>query len=382
MPNKNAITQYVFLCNSPLQILNAYEARLQFGLNSAQCTLVIVPLSQNLDALILASELEAWGAVIITPTRPSVALGFWFLWFRRSDYIKKWQRSLRPHQGGAKIFLAYTSLEETRIMASWLRPAEIVYLDDGTLTAANLDWLNINGGTLSFLESSPKQVMREDDKSGCYGFSPLAVKQVLQLCRRRMRHFLLLWQNRHFDIKNNLSFPFKIFTVYVSADEGHFVRNQRRYIRSLMKAKRLELGVVHFLGAPLVERKLVREHIYFQWLLQVKDFFQGREVVYVPHPAEGENFVQALSESTGLQCIRFDMPYEIVFAMSDIVPSAVSSWFCSALENIIEFDVSGLELVAFRISGMDSGRTDIGQAAINFYSRHERGSKIRVEPLL
>jgi len=385
MLSDNGVPRYVFLCNSPLQVLNAYEARHHFNLEQGDCVLVIVPLSQNLDSLIRVSKLQPWAEIILTPPRPAAALlkisGLWSYLCQRAAYIRCWQKDLRIYRGRVAVFLAYTSLEDTRVMAAWLRPENIMYLDDGTLTATVLDWLKLKGGTLSFWERT-KRPVSDIVYSPSAVFSLRFARRILQLLRGWLRSYVLSCQARYFGIRSGLSFPFKIFTVYANEDSGCLVRNERRYVRSLMQEKFLDAGLVHFLGAPLVERGLVDKHIYFRWLRQVKKFFAGRIVTYVPHPAESDGFVRELIENTGLQSVRFKMPYEVVFATSDMAPSAVSSWFCSALENILDFDVPEIELVAFRVRGLSSGSTDIRQAAEDFYLRHAINSRICVQPLM
>src|SRR5690606_12254419 len=106
----------------------------------------------------------------------------------------------------------------TRIIAAWLRPKSIVYLDDGTLTASNLEWLTVNGGTLSFGGSA--RLLNKAGNMEDFNWSLRYVRQYLMSYRRRLRAVLMSFQASYYGVVSGRSFSFKIFTVYAPKDEG------------------------------------------------------------------------------------------------------------------------------------------------------------------
>ncbi|WP_155521334.1 polysialyltransferase family glycosyltransferase [Stutzerimonas stutzeri] len=380
----------VFICNSPLQILNAYEARHQFSLDTERSVLVIVPLTGNLDSLLAISRMEEWADIVVLKTRLARAAmkkhGLQGFLKKREQHIRQWQEKVLRYQGCVRVFVAHTGLEETRMIAAWLRPGKITYIDDGTLSASTLEWVKDEGGVLSFgkpaLSLDEWLAQRKSRKNiSRFALFTYKYKELLGWVKHNFEHNATQRQNERLGVCSGQKYNHDVFSVYVTADDGRLIANRREYMRSKISDKKFDNNVVHFLGAPFVERKLVLEPTYMEWLESVKDYFAGRELIYVLHPAESDAFASRLVELTGIKCLRFGLPYEVVFATSEQGPAVVASWFCSALENINDFCTDEVQLFAFKVGMLGAGTNNVHRAAVDFYARHQSGSRIQLIPV-
>jgi len=175
---------------------------------------------------------------------------------------------------------------------------------------------------------------------------------------------------------------FSIYEIWPLAP-ARWVRNEQPWFRERLKNSECDEGLVHFLGAPLVERDGIAERAYLDWLRNLMAHYEGKRFIYILHPRESVDWGNKLSHALNMRVLRQKLPYEIELCMMPRRPKVVASWFCSALDNLGNCAVPNLELVAFRLPKVrlaeDKQRQGkILEAAELFYRRHEQGDKVRV----
>jgi len=178
---------------------------------------------------------------------------------------------------------------------------------------------------------------------------------------------------------------FSMYEIWPLAP-ARWVRNEQPWFKSKLTESLPDMELVHFLGAPLVERDGIGEAAYLEWLRNLIAYYEGKRFVYILHPRESNEWGQKLSRLLRIPVIRQKLPYEIELCMMPKRPHVVASWFCSALDNLGNCAIANLELVAYRLPKVqlaaDKQRQGkILEAAELFYRRHAGGDKVSVREI-
>ena len=361
----NAQGVELYLASTPLQVLNAVEARQELGDPSARAVLILfqrrwehyagaaglpAALTAAFDEVIpLRLEIPApdgkpWGAVnALRRNRRSVLrilAGFDSHAIRMVLLTNQWNRDMR--------YLAAKA------------GTQIVFADDGTSTA-------------SYLRACAEWGAAADWRLGFAKRGRLVNLAAASLYRLIYGRFM------------PRSRPNLMFTHYRTlAEEAGFpvMVNEYRWLRSTYGMGQTGTdSTAHFLGAPLVERGEVSEKEYLRWLREAVEHKPELEWTYVPHPAESDRWLERVSRETGVICKRMQAPYELSLLMEARPPSVIASWFSSALENLEMFGV-GCELWAFRIPDGILASDTLSRSARDFYNRRGQSKgQIRVHDL-
>ncbi|MEX0732980.1 MAG: hypothetical protein WED00_01040 [Aquisalimonadaceae bacterium] len=128
----------VMICNTPLHVLNAVEASRHWRISPSEIWLVIKPVSSNSSHEAVSEMLSQaqWGRVIRIDDLPPAQRGFGFvlsLW-RQYRHYRRWQRMLCSARDVRRVFVPLNRLVANRFIAAWLRPRQLVWFDDGTLS--------------------------------------------------------------------------------------------------------------------------------------------------------------------------------------------------------------------------------------------------------
>lgn len=178
---------------------------------------------------------------------------------------------------------------------------------------------------------------------------------------------------------------FSVYEIWPLAP-ARWARNEQPWFRDRLKNSECDDALVHFLGAPLVERDGIAESDYVGWLRNLIAHYEGKRFVYILHPRESNEWGNKLSTVLHIPVLRQKLPYEIELCMMSKRPRVVASWFCSALDNLGNCAIPSLDLVAFRLPRVrlaaDKQRQGkILEAAELFYRRHEQGDRVSVLPI-
>ncbi|WP_018871100.1 hypothetical protein [Thioalkalivibrio sp. ALgr3] len=355
----------LYLASTPLQVLNAVEARHALGDANARAVLILFqrrwehhaaaatlpdPMIAAFDEVLPlhlelpASDGKPWTAVTAMARNRRAVLDtlarFSNIFIARVVVTNQWNRDMR--------YLAAKA------------GAEIVFADDGTSTA-------------SYLKACAEWGAAADWRLGFANRGRLVNLAAASLYRLVYGGFM------------PKSRPDLMFTHYRAlAEEAGFpvVDNQYRWLRSTFGAGQTDTDTTaHFLGAPLVERGEVSEGEYFAWLREAVDLAPELKWTYVPHPAESDRWLERLGRETGVSWKRMQAPYELSLLMEDSPPAVIASWFSSALENLEMFGVCS-ELWAFRIPDGSLASDTLARSARDFYNRQGQAKgKIRVHEL-
>lgn len=181
-------------------------------------------------------------------------------------------------------------------------------------------------------------------------------------------------------LKNRIELPRSqsIFTMYdlFPVNGVKVVRNEQPMLRQALKDKPRDAELVHFLGAPFVERDGMKEAQYIAWLKQIRaDYPNAGRFVYLLHPRQSDAFGLRLKKALEVDVTRFGLPYELELMRMEAVPSVIASWFCTALDNLAVANPPDMQLVSYRLPPfgqmkLKPKQKPIFDSADEFYRRH------------
>ncbi|WP_141246906.1 hypothetical protein [Halomonas salipaludis] len=127
----------VMLCNTSLHVLNALEACEKFKIEHGNVWIVItMPPLTNPENIYPILKQGNWGRVIWIDDRPRISRGWRFflgLWYQYK-YHRKWQSQLVSSKKVRRIFCPLNRLVMNRFVVNWLKPRQVIWYDDGTLS--------------------------------------------------------------------------------------------------------------------------------------------------------------------------------------------------------------------------------------------------------
>jgi hypothetical protein len=289
----------LFVVSSPLQLINAVEARDRFHTNEHTTLLFIF--KKTIDIKQIQPILDQhWSQVHYFRWSKLTRLFYPLVLARLLKTLPKIARVYLGYPFNIRAHIANTCQEET-----WL-------LDDGTFTL----WVN----------------------------DQLAeIKSDLWKSRSIADHIL----GRRVSTQYLKQTTF--FTCYnIVPKQGQpVVHNDFRCLKSRISADVPVSDEVLFIGTP-VEKNLVENTDAFIALMhQVKSFYGSQQVVYAAHRYENVAERQRQLAELGINVVQFDTSLEVAFFNAESRPAEIASFTSSALSNLHQ--IYGFTSRSFRV---------------------------------
>lgn len=286
----------LFVIESPLQLINALEAKEYYKLEPQECMLYISRPDNKRTLLQIQRNLneDDWYNVKI--------LGFGegkVTWVTRQLALKNELKKL-GRLNISKIFLGDYRSDLMKALISSVSYNELIILDDGAATINTYHRILNKGITPSTKQNKIKAV----------------INKILNL-------------NYKEDIDTNVTF----FTVFDISSYKNItvIKNEYKHLKSFLKEKKYE-NIVYFLGAPLVEKKILQnKEVYFSYLKKINNYYQGLKVVYVPHRAEDNEKLMEIETKLNITIKKIDTPIEHYLCGQTTLPATIASFYSSAL---------------------------------------------------
>ena len=325
----------VFLVETPLQLLNAIEARHYFCLEQAHLRILTSPPFPRAAFTPLLEDGD-WASTEYAPirvTRPDLhseesvrrSLFSNLAEYRsyldqayRRSLLNRWARALRRVDS---LFLGGYMQPYMKHFANVLPHRCLVALDDGT------DTLRVN----------QRRLHPEPTTSGA------GIGRVKVFAHRTLHD----WNIRE---PESVTF-FSAFDLRTHPSD-HLIKNEYSYVRTRALGTASSRDVL-FLGQPLVEDGYIRFDAYVRHLKSALAFLRATDVAYAPHPRESSENVAILARETGVSVAPSDLPIELHLALRSGTPKRLASFFCSALDNSRIIFGPGLAITAFRLPSAD-----------------------------
>jgi len=322
----------VFLVKTPLQLINAVEARHYFGLDKKDCILIAMGDRKSQPQILnLAKAIDEWEDVIElndinlfsgSPFEKSRKISgkIQQLKMVRSSlfYIRRLNK-LSNHLGEVKyIFIGYTRYPYMTHFVNITPYEQLFFLDDGN-------------GTIDLAKQRKNEINSNLN---------IGLRKKIKLLGKK---YLL-------GIKDKEADSACFFTAYdiTVGDNDRVVKNDFKYLKSSLN----ELPVseeVYFIGSPLSEVGIMEEEDYLAQLRKVKAYFDDAELIYVAHRRDSPSKLDIIRNDLGLKIVLFEYPIEYQLAFIGPRPKVLASFFSAAIDSCRLIFGNRLKIIAFKI---------------------------------
>lgn len=285
----------LFIVRSPLQLMNAIEAKEHF---STKNNILLIMHDSTVENSTSANSAQMQSVSQLSEFDEKIE----FYYLNKSKFskfsshaklIKKLQQKNYKH-----IFTGDYGTINQLIIAN-LEATDVYLLDDGILTLAT---------HANRLHPNHKQ---------SWG-------QKVKLLRYKL-----------FDLNTKQNNPINLFTNYSITPHGseHIISNNYNYFKKTYIEKAVKDEHLYILGQPLAQVKIMTDVAYINYLKKIIDHYK-KEIIYIPHRSEivSDQLKALASDRFTLQ--KNEGPIEIVFLSRNIYPAHVVSFISSALFNL------------------------------------------------
>lgn len=282
----------LFIIESPLQYLNALEARFHFEIPASESFLIILNQSgdENLKQIDYMINDNDWCEIKIISDNGS---GFTNILNR----IRTLNKIIHENKYEINsVFIGEYRNQFMRHIANKL-PSNVYLLDDG---AAVINVYNKLINNESFEGNNIKTLI----KRNIFGLKSKNIKKIT---------FFTAYD---FPEKENIKIV-----------KNNYISLKNRMTNSNSK------DIIFFLGQPLSEKKIMKETDNLKCLKKIREFYGDKVIYYIKHRGESEEKMVKVEE-LGFIVKRFSTCIEYEMCYGDQIPTSVSSFYSSALISI------------------------------------------------
>ncbi len=134
------------------------------------------------------------------------------------------------------------------------------------------------------------------------------------------------------EFTDNLNYD--LFTMYdiTSLKSQHIYTNHFNHIKRFFdKTLELEDNKILFLGSKLSEMNIISEKHYLELINQISKFYKYQNIIYIPHREEDQNKLTKIGYINNIEIKTIDYPVEMFGLFESKLPNVVSSFYSSAL---------------------------------------------------
>lgn len=309
----------VFLIESPLQLLNAIEAKTYYQLKNEDSLLLLQngEIPESLEQMKSMINADIWPNVRIVGTGKGK-----ISWFTRMIALKKIAKKVGQIN---LLFLGDYRSDLMKDFANTVNYKKLVVIDDGAATINT--YKNLVG----------------KEEINVNHFSNLSKTEMIKNITKKILYF------------GNAPSSFTpkqidLFTVYNLPSENRVKvhKNEYYYHKSINKQKLVE-GKIYFLGAPLSEKKVIKSNEeYFNYLLLIKESLPKLPIVYVPHRAEESDKIRKIKE-LGFNIEQNHTCVEHMMIYSNTIPEYIISFYSSALINLKKMMSPEVKIISYQL---------------------------------
>ena len=285
----------LFLCRSPLQLLNCVEACEHFGLRNSHTILVC-----------------AWRA-------------------ERDKHLMQRILELYPHWSELYFFPLYPTKGQWPVMLKVFRGRRhFAHLFFGDSTHLINVFLNKVGHF--------DNIHLVDDGNATLGLAERIAKRSLHKLRKNLtpRSGLASTIQARLGLSPVFLYGARFFTIYDinhSQLDGRIVRNELKFCKSRLGEKP-RTDEIWFIGSDIRREWLENRADYDAFLEQVHRRINLSKVVYIPHRKEPDDYLAEVSRRYGMEVRRLNAILELELVSAPTLPKAFASFGSSALDTI------------------------------------------------
>lgn len=323
----------LFLISTPLQLINALEAKMHFQISNDSSVVIVNAYSTNLAPIKVLLANYEWREIYFIEDsvenqkkhednlkKKNPILGLKKV-FQSSS---KFNKLIKQFSVVDALFIGYYLGLENIHFANSVKYRRLILLDDGIAT---LEVNRRRKANISFTKTWNVE----------YLFRVLFKKLVL---RYKLEH------------PHSVIF----FTSYkIDPSPRDLVeKNEYSEIRRMTKAKESSEEVL-FLGQPLSEEmpKILTEDTYLRYLDWIVKYIRPHKMIYIPHRDEDKVKLSRLQKLFNVEIRFIHMPFELYLMQQKKLPKCIVGVITSAIPNCKSIFGDSVDIIAIRIHSKD-----------------------------
>lgn len=337
----------IFIIETPLQLINAVEAKHHFSLET-DCTLIILDdqSGNNFQQIESIIDRNDWKNIAIIANKNTLTSHILAL--------RQLNRFIKIHcDSFSRLFIGEYRAKLMRHLANLPAFSEVYLLDDGTAThkIAEYRLLYLQGKTPHKYQRGLKKYI---NKRRLLGLRDQDLEKI---------HF------------------FTVFNIPHQLPDQVTLHNYN-YHRSLTQSfSTLEHSF--FIGCPIMEMNIVSHQNYFRYLKTIASLHTGK-ILYIPHRRENTEKLEEISHITGWECKTLGMPVELYMLKNRLTPINVLGLYSTALDNCQIIFGDQLPITAYRIPKEDIAKKewqDFTDTIYDYYRKNYQSEIFKIDNL-
>ena len=282
----------LFLIRSPLQALNAIEAKEKFSKNEKNIIIVFYRREIDKELILNTLKYSTWSNIIIKKLKPHYQL-FKYL----NNLLKEFPLVNYCLIGDHSTLINY--------YINRLKYKHLVILEDGTATLR----------TIKLLENKSYHKIKKTVYKENTFFSTFFINLI--------------------GLDTRYLYDASFFTIYQLDTKIPLIQNNYAYLKKLIK-QIPKKRITFFIGSNLIEGIFVTKELFELELQKVVNYYKNQniEFIYILHRKEDVKYMTYLEEKLGFKCLKFNNIIEIEFLNLGYIPSEVSTFISSAITTL------------------------------------------------
>jgi hypothetical protein len=326
---------HIYLAQSPLQAINAFEARHSIADGAERHEVLVFEQKEALNNRLLANTLRklSWEPWRTVPFRAANAGKMWE-WCRLRLALGRLQESV------SRVYIGNYAAGMAVAAANLFPSAEHYLLDDGT-SSINFPAFRYNGVRPEHLPASKNLP-------------------------------LLGYSTR---LPNALTF-FSLYDVSLRAPD-RLRPNRLTFLHDALKFD--PEGPVFFIGSCLPDVEVITFDQFFELFRAARRWLGDRLMIYYPHRRELMDRKRAFFQDVGVAIAAPELPFELELIHGDRKPSAVATFYSTALDTLRIISAGTRDkLLSFHVP-VEWIQTEAHRAiAVHSYEDYRRSEEIKV----
>ncbi|MFT7003536.1 MAG: hypothetical protein ACJAWW_000886 [Sulfurimonas sp.] len=329
----------LFIITSPLQLINAVEARENFRTKNNKLVAIFTEFeSKNKTQIKKLIDEKEWNDVLYFNFKSKNSKTTFFRQIKLVKILKSTNYN--------NVFCGDLSSSIKLILAN-IKKTKVYLLDDGAAT------INRHNHDLNAHNQNKKQL-----------------KKIF----REIRFHI-------FGLKTTLNDTINMFTSYnlKPHNKEEIIHNSLNYFKETFLSNTIQDNHLYLLGQPLSELGFITRETYLKYINQIRNHYQDTDIIYIPHRFEKDLADIKILKDNNFTVQPTGLPIELQFMNNNIYPLHICSFWSSALFtlNILYPDSS---IIAFKIASCDAKKSL--QKVSNVYDYIESSTNINIINLL
>jgi hypothetical protein len=281
----------IFIIESPLQLINAVEAKFHFKTSNNILIIIKSNNAQNNNQINSILNTGYWDSIIKIEFKDYYLKGYFGVIKRGRDLYK----IVEKFKNINKLFIGFYGLDFIKYICNKLNFKRLILLDDGTQTI---------------------DIMR-DIKHSKITLSSLFKK-----------FFLVFNTNTLKDLSFFTSYENDYFNEYI-------IKNDYKFLKTKIQNRNIDINKLFFLGSNMVDSGFLSLKTYIENLNSIILDNPGKQFYYIPHRRESDNNINFVVRNTEMELLETNESIETYLVYkSNELPGIIVSFICSALINL------------------------------------------------